>query len=167
LAEYREFRKSAAGVGDLRQKEGAVQRRTVANLLNADHQLASVEASATVRDAAIRMQAQDCGSVVVLEQGQLAGIFTERDLLMRVVAKGLDPDKTRISQVMTANPRTVSTQELALVCLRMMEDGNYRHVPVTRDGQVVAWCRGATSPAMKSPSWKSNDVIGIGFKWLT
>ncbi len=114
-----------------------MQRRTVANLLRDDHILASVEATATVRDAAKRMLAHDCGSVVVLNQKQLAGIFTERDLLMRVVSKGLDPDKTRVSEVMTANPRTVSAQELALVCLRMMEDGNYRHVPVMRDGQVI------------------------------
>jgi CBS domain-containing protein len=114
-----------------------MQRRTVADLLRDDHILASVDAAATVRDAAKRMLAHDCGSVVVVNQKQLTGIFTERDLLMRVVAKGLDPDKTRVSEVMTANPRTVNTQELALVCLRMMEDGNYRHVPVMRDGQVV------------------------------
>ena len=68
----------------------------------------SVLPTATVEEAVRLMSGQRTGSVVVLEGGRLTGIFTERDVLVRVVAQGLPPTTTTIEQVMTRDPKTVS-----------------------------------------------------------
>ena len=67
----------------------------------------------TVEQAARLMKEKRIGALLVLENGRLAGIFTERDALFRVVAEGRDPAKTRLSEVMTANPRTISARFFA------------------------------------------------------
>ena len=77
------------------------------------------------------------GAMLILEKGQLTGIFTERDLLNRVIAKRLDPDTTTLAQVMTAEPRTISADKPLAHALVMMEDGGYRHVPVMDNGVPV------------------------------
>ena len=65
----------------------------------------------TVREAAIRMAEAKVGAMLILDHGKLTGIFTERDMLNRVVAKRLDPDTTPLSQVMTSDPRTISADK--------------------------------------------------------
>jgi len=91
----------------------------------------------SVREAARQMKAHGCGSVLVTEGTRLLGIFTERDLVNKIVADGRDPDATTAGEVMTANPKTVESDEAAIVALRMMDDGGFRHLPVVDDGRVV------------------------------
>ena len=91
----------------------------------------------TVREAAIRMAEAKVGAMLILDHGKLTGIFTERDMLNRVVAKRLDPDTTPLSQVMTADPRTISADKPLAHALVMMDEGGYRHVPVMDGGQPV------------------------------
>jgi CBS domain-containing protein len=93
--------------------------------------------TATVLDAARLMTAGNCGAVLVIEDGRLEGIFTERDLVRRIVAAGRDPAATSLAEVMTRRPDTIRGDALAIEGLRMMEDGGYRHLPVTRAGRVV------------------------------
>ena len=81
-------------------------RRLVRDFLARDTVL-KAEPEETVRDAAIGMAAHHCGSVLVARGDVLVGIFTERDLLARVVAAGRDLD-TRLLEVMTANPDTIA-----------------------------------------------------------
>jgi CBS domain-containing protein len=82
------------------------------------------------------MAANNIGSIVVLDGGNLAGIFTERDLLMRVVAPGL-PGTTPISQVMSPQPTTV-TPELTLdKAMALISEKRMRHLPVVEGGQLV------------------------------
>lgn len=91
----------------------------------------------TVREAAIRMAEAKVGAMLILDHGKLTGIFTERDMLNRVVAKRLDPDATPLSQVMTSDPRTISADKPLAHALVMMDEGGYRHVPVMDNDQPV------------------------------
>jgi CBS domain-containing protein len=94
-------------------------------------------ADTTVSDAARLMREKHIGAVVVVENGQVAGIFTERDALFRVVAEGRDVKSTRLADVMTRNPQTVNPEQPFSVALQMMYGGKYRHVPVVEDGRPV------------------------------
>src|SRR5712692_12011230 len=86
----------------------------------------------TVEQAARLMKENRIGALLVLDGGRLTGIFTERDALFRVVAEGRDPAKTRLSEVMTANPRTIAPDRPFGHALHMMHEGGFRHVPVVR-----------------------------------
>jgi CBS domain-containing protein len=83
----------------------------------------------TVADAVAVMRQHRVGCVVVCENNRLVGIFTERDLLRRVLAPGL-PQSTLLSACMTPNPVTVQPKESVSAALRRMEEGGYRHLPV-------------------------------------
>ena len=91
----------------------------------------------TVRAAAARMAAHRCGSILVCDDDRLRGIFTERDLLARVVAAGRDPAKTRLGEVMTPDPDTIAGAAPALEAVRRMDEGCYRHLPVLEGGRVL------------------------------
>jgi CBS domain-containing protein len=94
--------------------------------------------SATVKDACRHMHEARAGSVLVTdEKGHLAGIFTGRDAVCRVLAAGKDPKATRLADVMTADPTAMSPESGAIDALRLMWDGGFRHVPVVRNGKVV------------------------------
>lgn len=95
------------------------------------------EASLTVRDAARRMAQDKVGSMLVVEDGELIGIFTERDILNRVVAACLDPDTTTLDRVMTKNPQTIKADRPVSHALHMMYEGCFRHMPVLEDGKPV------------------------------
>lgn len=93
---------------------------------------------ATVRDACRRMRERRVGAVLVTEEGdRLVGIFTGRDAVSRVLAEGKSARATRLGDVMTAGPRTIAPGRTAIEALRMMQDGGYRHVPITNGTRVV------------------------------
>ena len=93
----------------------------------------------TVMDAVVRMDRLGIGALpVVNEKGNLVGIFTERDLLRRVVAKGLDPSRVRIEEVMTPNPVTVRPEDSVEEARRLMARIKARHLPVVDErGRLV------------------------------
>ena len=95
-------------------------------------------AETTVSDAALLMREHHIGAVLVVEaSGKLAGIFTERDALFRVVAEGRDVKTTRLADVMTRNPQTVKPDQPFSVAMQMMYGGKFRHVPVVENGRPV------------------------------
>lgn len=102
-----------------------------------DQQLLHLPPSATVREASQHMARRQVRSTLVIENGSLLGIFTGTDLIGRVVAEGLDPDRTALRQVMTADPQTIAAGENAIEALRQMQFGNFRHLPAVEDGKVV------------------------------
>ena len=102
-----------------------------------DQDLLQLPSSATVREAARRMRTRDVGAVLVVSGERLEGIFTERDVVNRVVAEGLDPDGTTLATVMTTNPDTIAPTDTAITALRRMQDGGYRHLPVVDHGHLV------------------------------
>ena len=91
----------------------------------------------TIREAAARMAQHRCGSILVCEGNRLHGIFTERDLLARVVAGGRDPARTRLAEVMTPDPDTIEATEPVAEAVRRMDEGCYRHLPVLEGGHVL------------------------------
>ncbi|MBM3629344.1 MAG: CBS domain-containing protein [Alphaproteobacteria bacterium] len=94
--------------------------------------------SASVRDACRAMRARHVGDVLVVDAaGTLAGIFTGRDAVCRVLAEGLDPAATTIADVMTRDPDAIAPGCDAVELLRRMRDGGYRHLPVVDGGRVV------------------------------
>ena len=113
-----------------------MQRRIVPDLVR-DQILVSLPPSATVQDAARIMAERHIGAVLVAVDGRLQGIFTERDLLARVVAAGLDPNDTALGGVMTPNPDTVAPNDSALEALRRMSERGYRHLPVVDGERMV------------------------------
>jgi len=94
-------------------------------------------ADTTVSDAAGLMRDKHIGAVIVVENGKIAGIFTERDALFRVVAEGRDVKTTRLADVMTRNPQTIKAEQPFSAALQMMYGGKFRHVPVVEDGRPV------------------------------
>src|SRR5687768_16233626 len=91
----------------------------------------------TVSEAARLMKDRNIGALMVVEEDRLVGMFTERDGLFRVLAAGLDARETRLSDVMTPKPQTISHASGFTVALQMMHDGRYRHLPVVEDGRVI------------------------------
>jgi len=92
--------------------------------------IASLEPSATVIDAAQLMAKRKIGAVLIIQEGALKGIFTERDVSLRVVAANLNPETTCLNEVMTADPVTLNYDDKAIDVVQNMQAGNYRHVPV-------------------------------------
>jgi CBS domain-containing protein len=86
--------------------------------------------TATVREASRTMKQHNIGAVLVVDGTRLCGIFTERDALFRVLAGGLDPDATPLSDVMTSQPQTIHPDEPFVNALRVMHQGRFRHLPV-------------------------------------
>ncbi|MCB1956396.1 MAG: CBS domain-containing protein [Rhodocyclaceae bacterium] len=84
----------------------------------------------TVRTAATLMRDSKVGALLVVDDGRLVGIFTERDALYRIIAEGRDPDATRLADVMTADPQTIDVGKPFRNALHMMFENGYRHVPV-------------------------------------
>ena len=91
----------------------------------------------TVGKAAKLMARRKVGAVMVVEDQHLVGIFTERDVLFRVVARDLDPRIVRLAEVMTRTPQTVAPEKSFGYALLMMHEGGYRHVPVVENGKLV------------------------------
>lgn len=111
-------------------------RRIVPDVIS-DQILHKVTPRDTVRQAARLMREKKIAAVLVMEGERLVGIVTERDMTVRVVAAGLDPDATPISEMMTADPDTLAPSDTASDALRMMKSRNYRHLPVVDGGTVV------------------------------
>lgn len=103
------------------------------------HPLIHLPPSATVREAAKVMADKHVAAVAVTNPagGPLEGIFTERDLIERVVAKGLDADKVVLSEVMTPRPVTITFDHTVRQALAEMRDNGLRHLPVTQGDRVV------------------------------
>jgi CBS domain-containing protein len=102
-----------------------------------DAEIAELPPTSTVQTAArLMLRTKQCATLIVSD-GQLAGIVTEQDVVRRVVALGLDPVTTILSEIMTANPDAIGFDNLAIKGLRMMEDGGYRHLPVVRGGRIL------------------------------
>ena len=90
-----------------------------------------------VSKAAKLMAAKNVGAILVVEDGKLVGIFTERDVVFRVVAQGLDPQRTAVATVMTCAPLTVDPDTPFGYALVVMQENGFRHLPVVQDGKPV------------------------------
>ena len=106
----------------------------------------------TVGQAAKLMAKRKMSAVMVVDaEGRLVGIFTERDAVHRVIARQLDPDVTRLANVMTPDPKTVVPRETFGYALLQMHEHGFRHLPVVEDGRPVGMvsARSALDPELE------------------
>jgi len=96
------------------------------------------EAGQTVFEVAQAMVHLNIGAMPVQRDGELVGIFSERDLMKRVVVEGRDPRTTRVEQVMTEDPLTISPTETVENCMLLMRRHGFRHLPICEGKKLVA-----------------------------
>ena len=107
---------------------------TVRDLVKGDP--VTVEASATVDEAAKLMDEKDVGDVLVVENGEVQGIVTDRDIVVRVIAKGNGPDAS-VREAATTDLETIAPDSSIDDAIQKMEQGNVRRLPVVDDGKPV------------------------------
>jgi CBS domain-containing protein len=98
-----------------------------------------VEENETVADVARRMAELQVGAILVLDAGALRGIFSERDLMQRVVLERLDLDKTPVKSVMSTQLATIDESATVEDAMEAMQSHKCRHLPVMREGRVTAF----------------------------
>lgn len=105
-------------------------------LANKPANVYSVSPAATVFEALEEMMNKNISALVVLEDGQLKGIFTERDYARKIALKGKSSKDTRVSEIMTAGLITVSPSDTIDYCMNIMTERHIRHLPVV-DGDKI------------------------------
>jgi CBS domain-containing protein len=104
--------------------------RTVFQSMSQRHVI-SLGPQASIWEAACLMTKANCGSVLILDSASaLLGILTERDLMTRVLAKALDPQKTVVSDVMTRSPYCVAPEVRVSDAVLIMIERGFRHLPI-------------------------------------
>ncbi|HUB01453.1 MAG TPA: CBS domain-containing protein [Terriglobales bacterium] len=101
-----------------------------------DQVVVSAGPEQSVLEVARLMVSHNIGAVPVLQRGQLVGIFSERDLMNRVVVSGKDPARTDVQQVMTEDPMTVEPGDSLETCMTLMRRHGFRHLPVCKGREL-------------------------------
>lgn len=104
-----------------------------------EKELFFVEETATVAVAAQRMDELRCGAILVLKEGELRGVFSERDIMRRVVLERRDPEGTPVAAVMSTNIRTIDETASLEEAMEAMTEHGCRHLPVMREGRVISF----------------------------
>ena len=94
------------------------------------------DAAQSVLEVAQAMVDRNIGAVPVLREGCLVGVFSERDLMRRVVVEGRDPARTMVGEVMTENPLTVQPEADLETCIFLMRRHGFRHLPICQDQEL-------------------------------
>ncbi|KAI7851120.1 hypothetical protein BDC45DRAFT_445890 [Circinella umbellata] len=102
-----------------------------------NHAVVQVSVKAHVRDVAKLMKVHKTTAVLVMDHGGLAGIFTTKDIVLRVIAAGLAPDNCSVIRVMTPHPDTATTSTSILEALKKMHDGHYLNLPILDDDRNI------------------------------
>ena len=106
---------------------------------NRKHEIVALSGDTTVDIAAKRMAEKNIGAVPVMDKETLVGIFSERDMLKRVVAEGKDPAQTSLKDVMTPDPQHASPDDWVHDAADFMIQGHYRHLPIIDEGKLVGF----------------------------
>jgi CBS domain-containing protein len=97
----------------------------------------TVKVDDTIKDAAGVMRDSDIGDVIVIEDGQVTGILTDRDVVVRAVAEGRDAESTSVSEICSSGIRAIEPDASVDDALRMMRDEDIRRLPVVKNGRTV------------------------------
>jgi CBS domain-containing protein len=108
---------------------------TVKDVMTRD--VSACEPSATVREAAVLMAREDIGPIPVVEDGGLTGIVTDRDIVIRVVAEGRDPDQTTVGEIATKELVTASADDDLEDAMRLLAENQVRRLPVVEGDRLV------------------------------
>lgn len=112
---------------------------TIRNLLKTSRPMHWIKADSLVIDAVKTMVQCNVGALPVLENDRLVGVFSERDLMKRVIVKGLDPSKVTVSSVMTTDMITADINDDHTTCLKKMTSRQCRHLPVIDNNKLVGF----------------------------
>jgi CBS domain-containing protein len=135
--------------GSTRQ-EDSMAHRSIRSIIE-QQEIVTAPERMTVDAAARLMKEKQVGAILIMDEGRLVGIFTERDALFRIVAEGRDPKTTTLAEVMTRNPRTIHPDKPFPDALHLMHEGGFRHVPVVENGHPVGMisARDALGPELE------------------
>jgi CBS domain-containing protein len=106
--------------------------QSIRDVMTSDPQ--TVPADATLQDAAREMTG-DIGAVLVEDKGNVAGILTDRDIVVRAIAEGRDPSSTKVSDVATRDVKTLTPDSSVEDAIRIVREHNVRRIPVVEDGR--------------------------------
>jgi CBS domain-containing protein len=125
-----------AGVYFMRSRD---KRQTPLNkIFEGSRTIHSIGPSASITECVRLMTAGKIGALMVIDGGRLIGIFTERDALNKVLAGNLDPDNTKVSEVMTKDPYCISPATTVGDAMQLITERRFRHLPVVDNGKVLA-----------------------------
>ncbi|MEK9964083.1 MAG: CBS domain-containing protein [Betaproteobacteria bacterium] len=102
------------------------------------HKLLSITPSMSVFEALQKMAEFDVGALVILDEGRLVGIFSERDYARKLILHGKSSKETRVEEIMTTRVVCIGPDRSAEECMALMTDKRVRHLPVLEDKKVVA-----------------------------
>jgi CBS domain-containing protein len=108
----------------------------ISNLLK-NQMMVTVDVRQTVLEVARLMVEHNIGAVPVLKDGRLVGVFSERDLMNRVVVAGKNPAQTAVAEVMTEDPLTVEAGDNLETCMTLMRRHNFRHLLVCQERELM------------------------------
>jgi CBS domain-containing protein len=95
----------------------------------------TVSSDATLQDAAREMKGGDIGAVLVEEGGSMAGILTDRDIVVRAIAEGRDPSSTKVADVASRDVATLTPDSSVEEAIKIVREQNVRRIPVLQDGR--------------------------------
>jgi CBS domain-containing protein len=124
---------------DVPQPQSGLQERLMEDSISVlqPAQAISLPAEASVSEAVATMKERHVGCILVMERGQLAGIFSERDVLLKAVGSGRALEDIKLSEVMTPKPVTLSPEHSIRFALHEMAVGGFRHIPLLRNREPV------------------------------
>ena len=128
----------AVAVGIVFRKGKDKRNESLSELLDEHHaSIHSVDPDVSVTECVRQMNEQQIGAMLVMEEDQLLGIFTERDAITRVLGAGLEPSYTKVSAVMSHNPICVTPTTTLDETMAIVSNQRIRHLPVVQDGKVL------------------------------
>ncbi len=104
-----------------------------------EQEMCVADVNDSVMEVAQAMVERNIGAVPVLRDGRLAGVFSERDLMRRIVVEGRDAKATRVGEVMTSEPLSVSRYDDLERCLVQMREHGFRHLPICEGGRLLGF----------------------------
>ena len=128
----------------------------------ANQEIFALPPDATVQAAVQEMADRNIGAVCIVSAERLVGVFTERDLLDRVVTPGRDPAKIKLSHVLTGNPLCLDADATVETALRLIDERGVRHMPVVEnDGLIgIISIRDLTEFLVRDQQSRIDDLVG-------
>ena len=128
---------TALAVTFMRIREGK-REAPLAKIFEKHDPIHSVGPDASVIECVRTMTSENLGALIVMDGERLVGIFTERDAMNKVLAAGLDPTSTKVSEVMTKNPYCIPPTTTVGEAMAVVTKRRFRHLPIVESGKVLA-----------------------------
>lgn len=127
----------------------------------------SVTPDTTVKAATLIMRQNSIGCVPVAAGGKLLGMFTERDVVNRVVSQGVDPETTEVQALMTDNPISIESNMPIKKVFELLAQKRFRHVPITEDGVLVGIISLTDLAGVLTEAFKEQKYLQFFLDYLT